>query len=298
MTDRRDFLRTLTLAAAATACGAPRSDSPAGDSAQPAQPAPAGQPASRGTASVDRVGVQLYTLRSALEKDLDGTLARVAAIGYSEVETAGFHGKSAAEFRRILDAHGLRAPSAHIPLGDIRDKTDATLADATAIGAQYVVLPWLEPGQRTMETYRSVVDVLNRVGQSAKRAGLRMAYHNHDFELETVEGVRPLDMLLERTDPELVSFELDLYWVTKAGADPLDYFTRFPGRFHMVHVKDSAGPPAHEMTDVGRGSIDFGRIFARREQAGIRHYFVEHDNPADPLASIATSYAALRALRF
>ena len=125
-----------------------------------------------------------------------------------------------------------------------------------------------------------------------------MAYHNHDYEFQEVEGKRIIDVLLEETDPEYVDFEIDLYWITKAGGDPFDYFTRYPKRFPLVHVKDSAGAPAHQMTEVGRGTIDFAKLFAVREQAGMKHFFVEHDNPAEPLSSVRTSYRYLDSLEF
>jgi sugar phosphate isomerase/epimerase len=233
-----------------------------------------------------------------MEGNVDRTLARLAEIGYTEVEPAGYHGRTPAEFRRALDANGLTAPAAHIPVGDVRDKTSATIDAARALGARWVVVPWLAPNERTADDYRRVADVLNRAGEAARAAGMRVAYHNHDFELVPVGGTRPLDLLLERTDPNLVDFELDLYWAVKAGADPLAYFSRWPGRFPLVHVKDSAGPPEHRQTDVGAGTINFAQLFAQRGQAGTRHFFVEHDDPADPLAFAAASFRALRALRF
>ena len=127
---------------------------------------------------------------------------------------------------------------------------------------------------------------------------MRFAYHNHDFELRSVDGQRPLDLLLKETDPSLVDFEMDLYWVVFGGGDPLDFFNRYPKRFPMVHVKDSAGPPDNRMVDVGQGKIDFRSIFAQSDKAGIKHYFVEHDQPADPIATIRNSYNYLHALRF
>ena len=296
MTDRRTFVRTLALATAA--CAAPRDDK--ADSAAGATATDTTRAAgSTGDRRLDRIGIQLYTLRTALEADVDGTLARLKQIGYAEVETAGFHGRTPAQFRQALDANGLAAPSAHMPLAEVRDRTAATLDAAKAIGAQYVVLPWLEEKDRqTLDQYRAVADVLNRAGEAAKGAGLRMAYHNHDFEFVPIGGTRPIDLLLERTTPDLVSFELDLYWTVKAGGDPFAFFSRWPGRFPMVHVKDSAGPPEHRMVDVGAGSIPFGRYFAQREQAGIRHYFVEHDVPKDPFESLKASYGYVKGLNF
>ena len=139
-------------------------------------------------------------------------------------------------------------------------------------------------------------DLFNRAGQKASAAGVRFAYHNHAFEFARLDGRKPYDVLLERCEPRYVAFEMDLYWITQGGQDPLAYFARWPGRFPMVHVKDSTGPPDHRMVDVGAGSIPWKAVFARREQAGIRHYFIEHDAPPDPLASVRRSYEYLRRL--
>ncbi len=137
--------------------------------------------------------------------------------------------------------------------------------------------------------------------QDARRledAGIQFAYHNHDFEFPKLEGQVPYDVLLQSTDPKLVQLEINLYWITKAGQDPLAYFARWPGRIPLVHVKDSAGPPEHKMVDVGQGTIDWKRIFAKRDQAGIKHAFVEHDQPPQPFEDIATSARYLKALEF
>ena len=131
-----------------------------------------------------------------------------------------------------------------------------------------------------------------------KDAGLQFAYHNHDFEFPKLDGQVPYDVLLQNTDPKLVQLEIDLYWITKAGQDPLTYFARWPGRVPLVHVKDSAGAPEHKMADVGQGKIDWKRIFAKRDQAGIKHFFVEHDQPPQPFEDIAASYKYLHELEF
>jgi sugar phosphate isomerase/epimerase len=248
---------------------------------------------------LDRIGVQLYTVRRDLARDFDGTLSRIAEIGYREVEFAGYHGKSAGEVRAILTRLGLAAPASHVSLDEFRREADRTIAASTEVGHRYLVVPWIDPSERrSLDDYRRIAEELNRIGEKVRTAGMQLGYHNHDFELATVEGSVPLDVLIERTDPALVVLELDLYWVTKGGADPLTYFSRHPGRVHLVHVKDSAGPPEHRMVDVGKGTIDFAHIFARREQAGIRHAFVEHDDPADPLATLRVSYEYLARLRW
>ena len=135
-------------------------------------------------------------------------------------------------------------------------------------------------------------------GPMAHAAGMRFAYHNHDFEFKAIDGTRPYDILLNETDPSLVDFEMDLFWVVYGGANPLDLFNQYPKRFPLVHVKDSSGPPDKKMVDVGQGTIDFRSIFAQGDKAGIKHYFVEHDQPADPIATIRNSYKYLHALRY
>src|SRR2546429_237371 len=204
MTSRRDFAKTLSAAAL-------------GYALRPLAPSP--QPLAPGR-KLDRIGLQLYTVRHQMEKDIEGTIARVAATGYREVEFAGYFGKSPRDVRALLDHHGLSSPSSHV-----------SLAPDQWRAARAAPPPPPPPPP----------------------AG---------------------------------------------GQDPLAYFARWPGRFPMVHVKDSAGPPEHKMAPVGGGKIDFRKIFAQSDQAGIRHYFVEHDNPDDPFASIRASYDYLQRLEF
>ncbi len=220
-----------------------------------------------------RIGLQLYTVRDLMKTDLPGTLSKVAAIGYKEVEFAGYFGRTPAQIRELLRRDGLSSPSTHLPFESLDSGWQKQL------------------GKRHAAAF-------NKAGAQAKSAGMRFAYHNHDFELRSVDGQRPLDLLLKETDPSLVDFEMDLYWVVFGGGDPLDFFNRYPKRFPMVHVKDSAGPPDNRMVDVGQGKIDFRSIFAQSDKAGIKHYIVEHDQPADPIATIRNSYNYLHALRY
>ena len=245
---------------------------------------------------IERIGLQLYKVRDAMKSDLEGTLA---AIGYREVEFAGYFGRTAARIGEVLRTNGLDAPSAHVGIEMLGEKWGAMLDDAHAAGHRYLVIPWIDEADRMdLDGYRRIAERLNRAGDLAAQSGIRLAYHNHDFEFPSIAGRIPYDVLLEATEPKLVSFEMDLYWITKGGQNPLDYFARWPGRFPMVHVKDSAGPPKHRMVAVGAGTIDWRALFAERKQAGIEHFFVEHDEPADPFASIMASYRYLRDLRF
>lgn len=244
------------------------------------------------------IGLQLYTVRGEMATDFDRTLDRVAAVGYREVEFAGYFGRSADEVHAALDRVGLVAPAGHFPLDDLERRWSETIAFATAVGHSYVVLPWLAADRRrSLASYRHIARLCNEFGARCRDADLMFAYHNHDFEFTPLEGSIPYDVLTEETDPELVKLELDLYWIHKGGQDALTYLTRFPGRFPAVHVKDSAGPPDERMVEVGSGVIDWRRILSEREQAGIRHLFVEHDHPADPFGSISQSFRYLRNLR-
>jgi sugar phosphate isomerase/epimerase len=247
-------------------------------------------------------GVQLYTLRSLLEKDFEGTLRAVAEIGYKELEFAGYYNRPPAALRATLDALGLRAPAAHLPLDAFRAGLPATLDAASALGHQYLVCPFLLPPDRTAAAYGRLADEFNGIGRACQARGMRFAYHNHDFEFADLGGGRTgFDILLAGTDPALVQFELDLYWATRARRDPVALFAANPGRFPLCHVKDLRDPQGTQaMAPVGEGTIDFARVFARAPQAGLRHYFVEHDTaaeyPGGPLASLRASYGALRRL--
>jgi sugar phosphate isomerase/epimerase len=246
-----------------------------------------------------KVGLQLYTVRDLMKADLPGTLRKVAQIGYKEVEFAGYYGRSPAQIKALLKQNGLTSPSSHIGLDILEKDSVRAFADAKSIGHSWVTMPYIpEERRKTMDDWNKIIDLLNQLGPQAKAAGLRLAYHNHDFEIRPVNGVRPLDIMLDKTDPSLVDFEMDLYWVVFGGGDPLDFFARHPKRFAMVHVKDSAGPPDNKMVDVGKGTIDFKKIFDQSDKAGIKHYFVEHDQPADPIATIRSSFNYLHALRY
>jgi sugar phosphate isomerase/epimerase len=199
----------------------------------------------------------------------------------------------------MLDRHGLTAPSSHAGLRAVDDAWQRGLEFAAAVGQRFITVPSFGgEDRRTLDGIKRVAARFNQAAEAARKHGLTFSYHNHDFEFVPIEGAVPYDVLLAETDPRLVTFEMDLYWITKAGADPFDYFRRFPGRFPLVHVKDSAGAPAHQMTEVGKGTIDFKRLFAARREAGMRHFFVEHDNPADPMASVGTSFRYLDSLEF
>ena len=248
---------------------------------------------------INKVGLQLYTVRDLMKADLPGTLAKVAAIGYKEVEFAGYFDRTPAQIRALLRRDGLTSPSTHLPFESLDTTWQKQLDDAKGVGHHWVTIAYIaEEKRRTLDDWKRHAATFNRAASQAKAAGLRFAYHNHDFEFKAIDGTRPFDILLKETDPSLVDFEMDLYWVVFGGGNPIDLFNQYPKRFPLVHVKDSSAPPDRHFVDVGQGTIDFRSIFAQSDKAGIKHYFVEHDKPADPIATIRNSYNYLHALRY
>jgi sugar phosphate isomerase/epimerase len=270
------------------------------------------------THKIDKVGVELYTVRDAMKQDFSGTIARVAAIGYKEVEFAGYFDHSPAEVRAIIDKNGLTAPSCHVSYDVVEKHWPETLDAAHTVGHSFIVCPWLDDKlHSSADGWKSIVAAFNKAGEASKKAGIQFAYHNHTYEFypsPVLGGKLPYDFLLESTDPNFVKMEMDLGWISSTGTDPLTYFKRYPGRFPLVHVKDFKTMPKpaagekiflpnpdfekNDMTEPGSGMVDWKRIFSHADEAGIQHFFFEHDQPADPFASLAISYKYLSTLRF
>ena len=287
--DRRRFLRVTGAAGLATAWSgslvACASTATAGTSGASV----AALPARRFTLA--QVGLQLYTVRDQMGQSVERTLEQIAAAGYHLVETAGLYNRSAAELRALFDKNGIRTVSGHYPLADFEKSPDTVFATAKTLGQEYVVVPWLDPSLRTPDTFAGLPGRLNKLGEQARAAGLKLAYHNHDFEFETYgASTTAMERLLAGTDPALVSFELDGYWAFKAGRDPADLVTRNPGRFVMLHLKDSTAAPEKAFADVGHGVIDFKKFIAAAQANGLRYAFVERDVSPDPIASIRASH--------
>jgi sugar phosphate isomerase/epimerase len=260
------------------------------------------------------IGLQLYTVRELLDQDLQGTLQKVAAIGYKDLESAAgakghYYGMKPKEFASLVESMGMKLRSNHVLLGTQTPEeaplppTFLTLTNglqqlvdmAAEAGQGYLVCAYMFPSEhQTLDQYKRAFEVYNRAGEACKKAGLTFAYHNHDFEFETLEGQRPYDLMLAQTDKDLVKMELDLYWATKSGNDPVALFEKHPGRFPLWHVKDMDKTEKQFFTEVGNGSIDFRRIFGKADLAGMEYFFVEQDvTPANPLTSITTSYKNL-----
>ncbi|MCA0233623.1 MAG: TIM barrel protein [Bacteroidetes bacterium] len=258
------------------------------------------------------VGLQLYTLRSDIQKQgIEKILAEVAKLGYKKVENFGynqgkFFGKTPTEYRKILDDNGLKAISGHYmtarskAFGDSDGLTknwDKIVEDAAAIGQEYAVIAYLIDNERKPEDYKQLFDLLNKGSEVAKKAGLTLGYHNHDFEFtQKIDGEKPYDLLLKNTN---VIMEVDLYWVAKAGENANEYFKKFPGRFPLWHVKDMANTEKKEFAEVGVGTIDFGALFKDAKKAGLKHYFVEQDVcQRPPLESIKISIDNIQAAKW
>jgi len=293
---RRTFLQTSLAAAAASAL-------PAHGAVQ---------------RKLARIGVQLYSVRDLMKADFSGTIAKIAAIGFQEVEFAGLFDQSPKDVRALLDKNGLTAPASHVDYATIENKWRETLESARILGQQFLICPWIgETERKQPDVWKKAADLFNRAGEASQKAGIQFAYHQHGFEFvpsDALGGKLPYDFLLDNTDPKLVKMEMDLCWTVAAEQDPVAYFNRYPGRFPLVHVKDwlkdgtqsqayagAFGPGTTftgQMANVGSGSIDWKRIFAQADKAGIKHYIVEHDNPKSPLDDLGASYTYLRNLRF
>lgn len=248
-------------------------------------------------------GIQLYTLRDFMNQNPEDTLEKVASIGYQEVELAGysdgkFYGRAPADFKQLLVKPGLKPISGHYQTGitNPEDKGtmindwDQAVEDAHEIGQQYMVLAYLHNEERkSIEDYYQLTELINKSAEKCKEAGIQFAYHNHDFELEELNGELPYDIFLKETDPDLVKMELDIYWTVKAGVDPVELFKKDRGRYVLWHVKDM--DEQGNFTAVGTGTIDYKSIFNKEDMAGLKHFFVEQDQiKGDKWESVITSY--------
>ena len=304
MDNRRKFLRTAGAFAAGSlllpyGC-APRKQQEETD-AEMADSAPAQD---------KKIGLQLYTLRNEIqEQGLEPVLKRVSEIGYTWMEGFGYEdrkilGMAPADLKSLLNSLGKSMPSIHSVTEvstaggkeAIVDKMKTTAEDAIAVGAEFLVWAFLTPEDRkNLDDYKRHIETWNQFGEVCKSAGIQFVYHNHNFEFEDFDGTKPYDMIMQETDPDLVKFELDLYWITRAGYDPVEYFKKAPGRFPLWHVKDMEPGDEQFFAEVGQGTIDFRRIFEAKDIAGMKYFFVEQDQSRrSPFESIQMSYNYLQ----
>jgi sugar phosphate isomerase/epimerase len=266
---------------------------------------------------VNPIGLQLYTVRTLMKTDVPGTLSKVAAVGYKEVEFAGYYKIPPKDLRAMLDKDGLTAPSCHVGYDVVENQWPQTIDDAHTMGHQYIICPWIDEAQRkSPDGYKRAAELFDKAGEASRKAGIQFGYHNHYWEFlpdANLGGKLPYDFLLESTNPENVKMELDLCWITVAGKDPLAYFNKYPGRFVMVHVKDLSklpnldpGKDSHAMindtavnfTPIGGGLIQWKVLLPAAQKEGVKHFFVENDEPKDAIANITASFDYLNKLRF
>jgi len=261
-------------------------------------------------------GLQLYTVREAMEKAPKETLEKVANIGYLLMEhatysgTEKFYGMSPSEFAAVLKQNGLKMPSGHYALGNPEMKGtilggwEKAVEDAHNIGMKFMVCPWIPEEQRTLEDYKKHIETFNKAGEVCKNAGIQFCYHNHNFEFQEIDGQVPYDLLLNKTDKDLVKMEMDIFWISRAGKDPVAMIEAHPGRFVLWHVKDmskidddgitNVREGVSAITEVGNGVIDWPAIFAHAGESGLKDFFVEQDiTPGNPFDSIKQSYSYL-----
>lgn len=251
------------------------------------------------------IGIQLWTLRDTLPKDVKGVLSQVGKAGFTEVETfgysidKGFFGTSVHNFKSILDDNGLKATSNHFDFNSmIKDgSTDLVkpyIETANYLGSEYVTVPYIvsELRGKSADDYKKLALQINKVGELCKAGGLKLAYHNHDFEFEKFGSTNGYEVLLDETDKNIVDFELDLYWVVRSGNDPLQLIKKYPGRFKMWHVKDMDNVNPDWNAEIGTGKIDFKSIFAQAELSGMKRFFLEHESnyKPNPIESAITSF--------
>jgi sugar phosphate isomerase/epimerase len=255
------------------------------------------------------LGVQLYTVRNVIGKAEEETLRRIAELGYTELETTGQN--DLGKIGPILAKYKLQPVSTHLDSGLLKGSAAPDLSKSIETahrhGVKFLVFPYLPPDQRgDADGYRKLADKLNVAGKQCQAAGLTFCYHNHAFEFGGAKGQRPIDILEERLDKKLVNFELDLFWVSVAGNDPVEMLQKYRGRVPLVHLKDKlkGAPvmfdervPKETFQEVGSGTLDFPAILKASEKAGVKHYFVEQDQtPGDPVDSLAKSYRYLRSV--
>lgn len=262
------------------------------------------------TAKERAIGIQLYTLKDIILKDVKGTLQQVANIGYKELELYGYgDGKvfnmPYADFHKMVSDMGLSVVSGHyltgqaFPMmkGSLVNEWERAVEDAQKIGQKYMVIAWLHPDERkTLDDYKKVVELLNKANETCKQAGITLGYHNHEFEFVELEGQVPYYLMAQEMDSS-IALELDIYWSTFAEVDAVELFDKYSGRIHLWHVKDMDKAQRNLQTDVGSGAIDYKRVFEAAEKSGLKHFFLEQEYFTRPqIDAIMSGYAHLKSI--
>jgi sugar phosphate isomerase/epimerase len=276
--NRRDALRHLAAAAALPALSGFREEE---------------------MSEIDRFGLAVYTVRAPASRDFERTLAAVAAIGYRDLDMYIYESRRApSETRAILDRVGLTCTSARVATPAIYRGWDRSLDAAATLGARWITLanvPWEE--RTTWRDWQEMFEVFGRVGEQARRRGLNFCYHNHDFELQPIEGRIPIDAMLASTSADDLKLQMDVYWLTKGGREPVKEITRLGSRVASLHLKDMDRTAARGITTVGQGTLDFAAILRAARTVGVVDFFVEEDNPRDPMTAAGQAFSHLAGLR-
>ncbi len=290
------------------------------------------------TKSLNTIGVQLFSLPKLLEKDFNTGIKKLAEIGYKEIEMygpfpfsvdaikkrwatitpnlgfsgSGYFGHTLQQVKTVLEEHRVKVTSIHLDMETMQTRMDDIGEAGDALGFEYIGLPAIpEDKRKTLDDYKRVAEEFNKIGEKAKKAGLKFAYHNHGYGLTEMDGQIPLELIFDQTDPNLVFFEMDIYWTVAGGADPIDYLKSYPGRYHLMHLKDmkkkvkfsgDGGAPGQwielfpYMTVLGEGVLDIPSIIAFAQKKGVRHFYVEQDMVDNPEVALKKSFDYIKTI--
>ncbi len=288
---------------------------------------------------LERIGLQLFSIPALLDEDFAGTMAMLAMLGYKEIEFfgpyefsvqserehwapigvqlgmrgSGYYGLTAKQVRDVLDHNGMTSPSMQTDLESLRTRMSELAEASHIVGHRYVILPSLRPEHRTsLDAYKRSADMFNEIGAQAVRHGIRFAYHNHGYGFTEIDGQIPIHVLLERTDPALVDLQMDIYWTTVGGADPIALLKRYPNRYRLLHIKDMSKPVRFSgdggdpsqwiemfpyMADAGDGIFDLTEILSQALKSGVQHFLVERDLAPNASVMLANSFMHLNGLK-
>lgn len=242
------------------------------------------------------VAIQMYTLRNESEQDFAGTLKKVAELGFDGVEFAGYGGLTAKEVKALLDELGLKAASSHVPLDQLENNLAGVIEDMKILGSKFVVCPFLMPDRRNEQDYKALISFLNEAGETCQREGITLCYHNHDFELENLsDGRKALEAIFDDTKAENLQAELDIYWLTKAGEQPVEWMNHYKNRTPLIHLKDMTMDEEKFFAELGTGGVDLEAVLNIGEESGVKWWVVEQDmSRRTPFESIEISINYLK----
>ncbi len=242
------------------------------------------------------IAVQMFSLREEAEKDFEGTLRKVAELGFDGVELAGYGNFTAQEVRNFLDKYGLKAAASHVSIDELESELERVIEEQIILGSNYIVCPYLAEDRRNDREYLALPSLLNEIGEKCKRHGLTLCYHNHDFELKTIsDGRKALEVILDSTDPDKVKAEFDVYWLKKAGENPISWLEKYEGRTPLVHLKDMTLDDEQFFAELGTGGVEIESILEKGNDLKVDWWIVEQDaTRLTPFSSMEISMSYLK----